>query len=177
MRRRSFLSALALPLAPTAAFAAGTLSNRRAPGFALPDSEFKTHDLNDYAGKVVVVDIMRTGCPHCAVFSKRLAEAEAKFAGKVKVLQVVNPPDNQNSVKGYVEKNGLTTTVLFDCGQMAASYLKITPQKPSFEVPHFFVIDGKGWIREDHGYNMLSRGLFEGNGIEAILERYVPKSA
>jgi peroxiredoxin len=103
---------------------------------------------------------MRTGCPHCAVFSKNLAAAEKKFAGKVKILQVVNPPDNQASVKGYLEKNAISTTILFDCGQMAASYLKVTPQKPTFEVPHFFVIDDKGWIREDHGYNMLSRGLF-----------------
>jgi len=176
MRRRSFLSALALPLAPAAVSAAG-LSDRRAPGFALPDLDFKIHDLNDYLGKVVVVDVMRTGCPHCAVFSKRLEAAEKKFAGKAKILQVVNPPDNQNSVKGYLEKNALSTTVLFDCGQMAASYLKITPQKPSFEVPHFFVIDPKGWIREDHGYNMLSRGLFEGDGVEAIIDRYIPKTA
>ncbi len=163
-----------MPLAPAAVSAAG-LSDRRAPGFALPDLDFKIHDINDYLGKVVVVDVMRTGCPHCAVFSKRLEAAEKKFAGKVKILQVVNPPDNQNSVKGYLEKNALSTTVLFDCGQMAASYLKITPQNPSFEVPHFFVIDGKGMIREDYGYNMLSKSIFEGEAIYKILDKYVSK--
>ncbi|MBI1353174.1 MAG: redoxin domain-containing protein [Acidobacteria bacterium] len=177
MRRRTFLSALTLPLAPTAAFAAGELSNRRAPGFALQDQDLKTHDLADYMGKVVVIDIMRTACPHCATFSQKLQQAEKAFGGRVKVLQVVNPPDNQASVKKYRADHGLSTTILWDCSQMAISYLKVTPQKPTIEVPHVFVVDTKGWIREDYGYNLLSRGIFEGDGLMPVLEKYAPKTA
>ena len=36
--------------------AAGELSNRRAPGFSLPDSNINYHDLGDYRGKIVLVD-------------------------------------------------------------------------------------------------------------------------
>ena len=53
-------------------FASGELSNRRAPGFALPDLGYThTYDLQDYRGKVVVIDIMSTTCPHCAAISSR----------------------------------------------------------------------------------------------------------
>ncbi len=174
MTRFAFLTA-ALALCASSAFAANELSNRLAPGFALPDGQFKTHDLNDYRGKVVIVNIMRTTCPHCTAFSKVLDAAETKYAGQVKILAFVNPPDNQAAVKRYLIANSLSTTLLFDCGQAAASYLKVTPQNPSFEVPHFFVIDQKGMIREDYGYNMLSKGIFEGDSIYKILDKYVSK--
>lgn len=174
MTRLAILTA-ALALFASSAFSANELSNRRAPGFALPDIQYKLHDLNDYAGKVVIVNIMRTSCPHCTAFSKVLNAAEKKYAGQVKVFSIVNPPDNQAAVRGYTMANGISSTILFDCGQMAASYLKVTPQNPSFEVPHFFVIDGKGMIREDYGYNMLTKSVFEGDAIYKILDKYVSK--
>ena len=168
-----FAIAAALLAAPC--FAANELSNRRAPGFSLPDIQFRLHDLNDYAGKVVIVNIMRTTCPHCTEFSKVLNAAEKKYAGQVKVLHFVNPPDNQAAVRRYTMTHGVSSTILFDCGQAAASYLMVTPQNPSFEVPHFFVIDQKGMIREDYGYNTLSKGAFEGDGVYKILDKYVSK--
>jgi hypothetical protein len=39
--------------------------------------------------------------------------------------------------------------MLFDSGQMAASYLKVTPQNPRIHLPHLFLIDGEGMIRND----------------------------
>ena len=64
---------------------------------------------------------------------------------------------------------------MFDCGQVAASYLQVTPSNPSVDVPHFFVIDKDGMIREDYGYNQLQKDLFEGEGIYKILDKYVSK--
>jgi peroxiredoxin len=150
---------------------------RRAPGFALPDLDFKMHDLRDYEGKVVVVNVMKTACPHCSVFSKVLADAQKKYGERIKVISIVNPPDNQNTVRQYLAQNQLSTTTLFDCGQVAAAYLQVTPQRPSFSVPHFFVVDPKGFIREDYGYSDSRRELFEGKGIQPILEKYLPRAA
>lgn len=174
MLRFSFLFLLA-GLTAVSAFGAGELSNRRAPGFSLPDLDMRQHDLADYRGKVVIVDIMKTSCPHCTTFAKILERAESKYAGQVKVLAVVHPPDSQAMVKKYLTDNGLDLTVLFDCGQMAAAYLKLGPQRPSFEVPHFFVIDPSGRIVEDYGYGLLSKGIFEGDGLFKILDKYVSK--
>jgi len=60
---RSFATALLLAALSLPAFSAGELSNRRAPGFALPDVNVNYHDLADYRGKVVLLDILQTSCP------------------------------------------------------------------------------------------------------------------
>lgn len=163
----------ALFLTAIVAFGAGELSGRRAPGFSLPDVNFKQHDLYDFRGKVVVLNIMKTTCPHCRVLSKVLNEAEEHYGGAVKVLSIVHPPDGLDKVQAYLKDNNLATTILFDSGQVAASYLKLTPQNPRFETPHLFIIDQEGQIREDYGYEPLARNVFEGDGIYGILNRYV----
>ena len=41
------------------------LAGRRAPSFSLPDSKLVQHDILDYRGKWLIVDFMKTDCPHC----------------------------------------------------------------------------------------------------------------
>ena len=48
---RTFISFLLC----AAALFAGDQAGRRAPGFALPDSTMKFHDLADYRGKIVLI--------------------------------------------------------------------------------------------------------------------------
>src|SRR5713101_3794379 len=87
-------------------FASGELSNRRAPGFALPDPTYEHYyDLQDYAGKVVLIDIMSTRCPHCLLLSSTLEQVKARYGDKVAILEVVLPPDNQASVSKFVQTN------------------------------------------------------------------------
>lgn len=177
MRRSVVLCGLTLVLA-TAGWAAGELSNRRAPGFSLPDPNLKQHDLYDYRGKVVLVNIMKTDCPHCGTFSEVLGALHKEYRGRLQVLSIVNsPPENQATVRDYQTKNNLQDSViLFDCRQVAISYFKLTPERPSFEVPHVFIIDQKGWIQEDFGYNLLNRGIFEGEDLFPIVEKYLSKA-
>ena len=51
---------------------AGDLSGRRAPGFSLVDSDFVHHDAQDYRGKILLLDIMQTSCPHRGAVQRRL---------------------------------------------------------------------------------------------------------
>jgi peroxiredoxin len=162
----------------TTVWAANELSSRRAPGFSLPDGNIKQHDLADYRGKVVLLNFMKTDCPHCGAFSKVLAAAQEKYGDRLQVLSVVNtPPETQKTVQGYLAEHGIDLLMLFDCRQVAYSYFKLSPQRKSFEVPHFFVIDRRGWIREDYGYNVLNRGIFEEDDLFPIIERYIAKPA
>ena len=163
--------ALALVLSAASLLAAGEYSNRRAPGFSLPDSSLKQHDPQDYRGKLLIVELMQTNCPHCAAFSEILEDVQQHYAGKLQVLSIVNPPDNQNTVSRYIAGHHITFPVLFDCGQVAASYLKITPQNPSFNVPHVFLIDQQGMIRGDFGYDLTTRDIFEGRGMYREVDR------
>jgi len=149
--------------------ATGKLSGRRAPGFALADSSLHYHDLGDYRGKVVLLEIMQTKCPNCQKLSLTLERIQKTYAGKVAVLSVVVPPDNQTTVRAFVEKFGVTYPILFDCGQMTASYLMPSPAKPAIHVPHLFLIDGAGFIRND--FDHTSTAIFEGQGLKEEIDR------
>lgn len=172
------LAILALAGSLTTVFAAGELSGRRAPGFALPDLNLNYHDIYDHRGKVVIVDIMRTACPHCLTVSQNLNRIHAKYGAKVAVISIVNPPDNQTSVASYLRDNKLNTPIVFDCGQVAASYLKITPKNSSINIPHVFVIDQQGMIRNDFSYSDATKGILEGDGLFAEIDKLLaPKAA
>ncbi|HSW50076.1 MAG TPA: TlpA disulfide reductase family protein [Bryobacteraceae bacterium] len=152
-------------------FAAGPLSNRRAPGFSLMDTKGQQHDLYDYRGKIVLVEIMQTKCPHCRTFSKILDRAKAKYGDRIAILSVVNPPDTAETVSRYMAEVKPSTPLLFDCGQMAISYFKASPQNPSVDLPHLFIINPDGWIVDDYGYDFTTRRIFEGEGLFPILDK------
>src|ERR1700675_3718096 len=99
--------------------ASGDLSNRRAPGFALPDPDYQHfYDLQDYRGKVVLIDIMSTTCPHCMLLSTTLENVKQRYGDKVAILSVVLPPDNQQTIAKYVATNKITVPIVCDMGQM-----------------------------------------------------------
>jgi len=166
-----------LCLLATCALSAGDLSGRRAPGFSLPDSNLKQYDIADYRGRIVVIDIMKTDCPHCRTLSAVLEKVKVKYGDKVVVLSVVNPPDNTATVAKYIAEVKVTSPMLFDCGQMAASYLKVTPSNPRVSVPHVFVIDGRGMIRDDYAYDLPNKHIFEGQGLYPVIDKLLAAGA
>lgn len=163
---RTFIVALLCAAALSAADA-----SRRAPGFSLPDSKMQQHDLADYRGKVVILEFMQTGCPHCAAFNSVLSQVERKYGDRVAILGVVNPPTDMNGVNAYIVANKITHPMLFDSGQVAYSYLR----SGSFDVPHVYLIDTNGGIREDFGYSEATKDIFEGNGLFSRLDAMLGK--
>jgi len=89
----------------------------------------------------------------------------------VAIISVVNPPDDQPEVRPFIAAHKITYPVVFDCGQVAYSYRRT----PSFDIPHIFLIDANGGIREDFGYSLTNREIFEGKGIfphvDALLKK------
>jgi thiol-disulfide isomerase/thioredoxin len=146
--------------------ASGELSNRRAPGFALPDPEYtRYYDLQDYRGKILLIDIMSTTCPHCLLLSSTLEKVKEKYGDRVAILSVVLPPDNQTTVSKYKSVNRVTVPIVCDMGQMTISYMNAKPGTSHVDVPHLFVIDQQGMIRNDFGYEEPTRPIFEGPGL------------
>ncbi|MEX2262851.1 MAG: TlpA disulfide reductase family protein [Bryobacteraceae bacterium] len=158
-------------IATAGVFAAGDLSNRRAPGFSLPDSRMQQHDVQDYRGRIVLLEIMQTECPDCVAFAQVLEKTKAKYGDKVAVLSIVTLPDNMTSVNAYLAKHKITSPVLFDCGQVTASYMKITPDRPMVRFPHLFVIDTHGQIRSDYPHNPMTHDVFAGPGLHREIDR------
>jgi peroxiredoxin len=125
------------------------LSGRRAPSFSLPDSLMTQHDILDYRGRWLLLDFMLTNCPHCKALSKTLEEVKARYGSKVGILSIVVPPDNMATVSRYIGEIHVTSPIVFDSGQVAASYFKATPAHPGFDTPHLFAIDPGGTIVRD----------------------------
>ncbi len=130
--------------------AAGQFSNRRAPGFSLADSKFRQHDPQDYRGKVLIVDIMLTTCPTCSQLADTLVRVHQKYGDKVGIISVVTLPDTFAEADAFALKHGIAWPIVFDSGQMIASYLEVTPSNPQVHFPHLFVIDAQGMIRNDY---------------------------
>jgi peroxiredoxin len=147
--------------------AQSVFTGRRAPGFSLPDTKQKQHDLADYRGRVVVIDFMRTDCPKCREVTASLEQIKAKYGNDVQVLSVVTMPDNFAAVQKYVAANKVTSPILFDCGQMMASYLNITPQNPTVHLPHVIVVDKAGMIRRELKSEAVNTAALIG-AIEAV---------
>lgn len=141
---------LLIVLACTAVLGFGQLSGRRAPGFSLPDMNIHRYDPQDYRGKWLLIDFMKTQCPHCQALAKSLERAKARYGNRLAILSIViTPPENQSTVSAFIRENKVTFPILFDQGQVAASYFQATPSNDRFDTPHLFVVDPNGMIVKD----------------------------
>ena len=150
-----------------ALFAAGPL--RRAPGFCLIDTTGQWQDLADYRGKAVLVEFMQTTCPHCASFSTVLNGLKLQYGDKLTVLAVANPPDTPQMMQQFVAGHRLAYPLLYDQGQVAASYVR----SPSVDLPMVYLIDGNGMIRNSWQYGVLTKDIFEGQGLAREIDKVI----
>jgi thiol-disulfide isomerase/thioredoxin len=97
----------AILIAAFALQASGDYSNRRAPGFSLADSHYQQHDPQDYRGKVLLIDIMATGCPTCIRLADVLGQVKAKFGDKIGIISVHCCPKHGAVALRSVETKGL----------------------------------------------------------------------
>lgn len=130
--------------------AAGQHSNRRAPGFSLMDTHFDQHDLQDYLGKVVVIDFMQTGCILCNAMADSLTELKSRYGDKIEILSVLTQPDTLDTAAQFAQAHHATWPMLFDSGQVMMSYYQTKPTTGmDVHFPHLFLIDRLGVIRND----------------------------
>lgn len=152
-----------------------SLSGRRAPSFALPDSALKRYDLLDYRGKWLLLNFVTTrtaDCPGCRAFSQTIEAVMQKHgAAKVAVLTVVvAPPETTQTVSQYISATKMTSPVVFDQGQMTASYFMATPQRNRYDTPHLFAINPQGMIVKDWG-----QGASTASSLPAELDQLIGK--
>ena len=163
---KKLVAALLCGVAVCAALlAAGPL--RRAPGFCLIDTGGEWRDLADYRGKIVVVEFMKTDCPHCAGFSTLLNGLKAKYADKLAILAIANPPDSPQTMLQFANGHKLTYPLLLDQGQVAVSYVRAG----SIDLPAVYLIDASGAIQGSWQNSALTKDIFEGNGLAREIDK------
>ena len=145
-----------------------SLSGRRAPSFTLPDARMKAYDILDYRGRWLVLDFMKTDMPASKPLSKELDGLKARMNSTVTILSILLPPDNTATAAKYLSDTKTTIPILFDSGQTAMWYYKVTPQRPRFDSPHLFVVNPQGMLVRDWNQVEIESGGYMPQ-VEALL--------
>jgi len=129
-----------------------------APEVTLNDLSGKPVSLKDHLGSVVLVNLWATWCPPCRQEMPALQAFYEKYKADGFVLIAINQEETAAVVEPFINKFGLTFTVLLDIDYLAQRKFNTT------NLPSSYVIDRNGIVRL-----MWIGGISKKN-----LEKYVP---
>src|SRR3954447_12000234 len=133
-----------------------------APGFALKDTNGKTVHIEDYKGKVVLLDFWATWCGPCKVEIPWFVEMQRKNKDRgFEVLGVAMDDEGWEVVKPFIAKMAVNYRILAGTDMTAQAYGGVDA------LPTTFLIDRTGKIAAVH-VGLASRKDFE-DGIEQLL--------
>jgi peroxiredoxin len=143
-------AALALSsLVATVALAAAPVP-RKAPEFVILNPDGKQQLLSSYRGKVVVLALMFTTCPHCQKTATYLAGLQKEYADKgLQVLGATWDPQAKSQVAQFNRLFGVNFPCGYSLRENVLSFLGLPESSPPF-VPVLVFIDRAGTIRAQH---------------------------
>jgi thiol-disulfide isomerase/thioredoxin len=101
-----------------------TLIGKPAPAFAGDGLDGKAVRLEDFRGRVVVLDFWATWCPPCVAAIPHVQKLSERFAEKpVTVLGINQDRGDTEKVAAFVKDNKVTFRHLMDEGEVGTSYL------------------------------------------------------
>lgn len=104
--------------------------------------------LDDYKGKVVLVDFWATWCQPCEKSFPKLEELRVKYNASGFEIVAVSEDDESGGIKKFAETHGAKFPLLWDKDKSIAGKYK-PPNMPSS-----FLVDRKGVVRNVHlGYH------------------------
>ncbi len=114
---------------------------RTAPGFKLPDLSGREVSLEQYRGKIVILDFWATWCGPCRMTMPVLERLQREYSSDMALLAInlAEPPD---MVRDFVREQRISSTVLLDeDGSVGEVYR-------SESIPMQVLIDRNGVIRD-----------------------------
>ena len=129
------LSAAGRPPAKTETF-------QKASSFRLRNLEGKEVRLEDYAGKVILIDFWASWCPPCQYEVPGLIKVYNQYRERGFVILGIASGDEPSAVRDFVKKRGVPYPILFGDRTVFEAY------KGVYFLPTAFLIDRKGYIRE-----------------------------
>jgi len=128
---------------------AGETWARNAPDFTLSDSDGKQVTLSSFRGKYVVLEVLLVTCPHCQAAAKVLEKMQAEYPDQLQVLGVSTPGFGVVALSDYKREFGVTYPLLQGSWKFLMDYLGVSPARPQYQIPWFFVISPTGEILQE----------------------------
>ncbi|WP_162996284.1 peroxiredoxin family protein [Mucilaginibacter celer] len=119
-----------------------SLLNKPAPIISLKAINGKNYSLNEFRGKVVVLNFWFTSCGTCIQEMPKLNAITTQYATS-KVVFLALAPDNTSMIKAFLKKHQFKYTLLSDAEKTISTY-------QIFGYPTSMVIDKNGIIRSIH---------------------------
>ncbi|MBU1628363.1 TlpA family protein disulfide reductase, partial [bacterium] len=117
----------------------------KAPDFSLKDINGNEVRLSSYKDKVVILSFWATWCPPCRLEIPHLIDIQNTYGSKgVQIIGISIDHTGIESVKSFVEVNGINYPVLMSNSQVVAAYNGTA----NISIPKTFIIDKQGSIRE-----------------------------
>ena len=111
------------------------------PPLVLHDLNGKLHDLQDYRGRVVLINFWATWCPPCRAEMPSMRRLNEKLAGRPFTILTVDMAETPQEVSAFLTEVNLDFTVLMDRDGKALKQWKV------FAFPTSFLVDPEGKIR------------------------------
>lgn len=116
-------------------------SEQATPALILQDLQGKTHNLNDYKGKVVLVQFWATYCGPCRQEMPTMDKMVKKMADVPFKILAIDMGESKAEVEKFVSEVKPEFTILLDESGNSIENWKV------FAVPSNFIIDPQGKIR------------------------------
>lgn len=137
-----------------------------APRFTLRNLKGNLEGLDDYLGKVIIVNFWATWCTPCVKEMPSFENLYRRFRSKgLTILAVSLDKSSSSKVQEFADKYKLSFPVLLDTDGVAEKLY------PSFTIPFTYVVDKQGRVvaRVDGGKNWESLETFE--AVEHLLKQ------
>jgi thiol-disulfide isomerase/thioredoxin len=115
-----------------------------APDFKLTGLDGKPVTLADSKGKVILLNFWATWCGPCRAEIPDLVELQKKYKDRLQILGLVVDDDDQDGIKAFVEKFGISYPVAAATDDIRIQYGGIPA------LPTSFVLDAEGRIVQKH---------------------------
>lgn len=150
--------------------------NTPAPDFTLPDLEGRIHMLNDYRGKIVIINFWSAECPHSERADKKLVPFLKDWGGGVELLPIASNGNEPPETLAEVARRRGLRLVLSDPDHSVADRFE------AITTPHVFIVDEAGILRYRGAFDDVSFRQREATrnylkeAVEALLAKRLPKT-
>ncbi|MBF0507091.1 MAG: TlpA family protein disulfide reductase [Nitrospirae bacterium] len=124
----------------------GVRDTDAAPSFVLSTVKSDRISLDNYKGKVVMVEFFATWCPPCRTAAPEMESIYEKYRDKgfvVLAVSIDEGPTAVSAVSKFVKEFNITYPVLLDDGKASRQYQLIS-------IPTSFIVDKQGKLRNKH---------------------------